>query len=71
MYRALLPPPRYGTCLNFYGEKNSVSSPLVDSRRIVPTHAARRIQQLVDIFLAFLQIKSNLTTVRMELKDQR
>ena len=53
-----LPPPHYGTCLNFYREKNSALSSLVDSRRIVPTHAARRFQQLVNPFFShfFLQI---------------
>ena len=53
---------------------NSAFSSLVISRGIVPTHAARRSQQLILYFLlfAFLQIlKSNLTTVGIELKDQR
>ena len=36
------PPPFYGARLNFYREKCSVFSYLVDSRRIVHTHAARR-----------------------------
>ncbi|CAM9775421.1 unnamed protein product, partial [Laminaria digitata] len=38
--QALLPPPHYGTRLLFYREKSSaLSSSLVDSRRIVLTHA--------------------------------
>ena len=37
---------------SFYRETNPPSSSLVDSRRIVPTHAARRSQQLI-LFLHF------------------
>ena len=45
---SLLHPSHYGTCLHFYrGEKNPAFSFLVDSRRIAPTHAARRSQQLL------------------------
>ena len=55
---------------NFHRENPAFSS-LLDSRRIVPTHAARRSQQSVDPFFALLQIKSNLTTVGTEFKDQR
>ena len=41
---------------------------LVDTRRIVPTHAVRRCQQLVDPIFAFLQIKLNITTVNIKPK---
>ena len=44
------PPPHYGTCLPFYREKDSAFSSLVDARRIVRTHAARRSHQLLDHF---------------------
>ena len=60
----------------FCREKNSAFSTIVDSRRIVPTHAAgRRSQQLVSCYLFLLFRKSNylqnLTTVGIELKDKR
>ena len=38
-------PTTCGTCLYFFREKNSAFSSLVDSRRIVPTHGAKRFQQ--------------------------
>ena len=41
----------------FCRENSSAFSSLIDSRRIVPTHAARRSQQFVDPIFAFLQIK--------------
>ena len=37
----------YGTFLHFYRENNSAFSSLVDSRRIVRTHAARRSQHSI------------------------
>ena len=61
-------PPRYMP--SFLSREDSAFSSLVRSRRIVLTHAARCSQQLVVLFLAFLQIKSNPTTVGIELKDQ-
>ena len=45
-------PPTYGS--SFFissGEEPSILFPLINSRQIVPTHAARRYQQLVDPFL--------------------
>ena len=39
--------PHHGTCIQFYRDSNSAFSSLVDSRRIVPTHAARRSQRLI------------------------
>ena len=58
----LFPPPRHPTTvrvLHFYREKKSALSSLVDSRRIVPTHA-RRSQQLVHLY--FCNEIHNLTT---------
>ena len=46
-------PPHYGTRFQFYRENNSALSSLVDSRRIVPTRAARRFQQLITIQVKF------------------
>ena len=60
----------FGTCLHFYREKKTAFSSLVDSRRIVPTHATRCSQQLIPFF-AFWQIKSNLIVVGIELKDKQ
>ena len=49
--QALLPPPHYGTCLHFCREKSTALSSLVDSRRIVLTHATmKRSRQLVVSF---------------------
>ena len=53
------PSPHYNTGPNLYREKNSAFSSLVDSRRFVPTHAARRFQQLVDIFFSILYSSVN------------
>ena len=53
--------------LHFYRDKISALSSLVDSRRIVLTHA-RRSQQL--ILFSLLQKKSNLATAGFELTDQ-
>ena len=50
-----------------YREKNSAFSSLVDSRRIVRTHAARRSQQVTlffSLFLHFCRQVRNLTTGR-------
>ena len=50
---ALLPPPHYVRYVpSFNREKNSAFSSLVDSHRIVPTHAAinRRCQQVILFF---------------------
>ena len=52
-------------CLHFYRENNSAFSPLVDSRRSVPTHAARRSQQLILFFF----VKSH-HAVAIEFKNQ-
>ena len=57
--QALLPPPHYGTCLpvHFYRENNSAFIFIPSSarsRRIVPTHVARRSRQLIP-FLHFCQ----------------
>ena len=50
-----LPTLRYVPSLFLSREENSAfSSLLVDSRRIVPTHAARRSQQLILLFFSFL-----------------
>ena len=60
-WRALLPPPsppRPHVPSLLSREKKSASSSLADSRRTVPTHAARRSQQLI-LFLFFLQINYN------------
>ena len=60
-YAGSSPPPRShcGTYLHFYREKVPAISSLVDSHLIVPTHAARRSQQLVpSVFISFLQINS-------------
>ena len=66
------PPPHYGTSLHFYREKNSAFSSLVGSRRIVPTHAAGRSRQLIlFVFWHFYKQSQNLTTMGIELKDQR
>ena len=54
---SLPPPPHYGTFPHFYRENNSEFSSLVDSRQIVPTHAARRFQQLI-LYISFLKIQS-------------
>ena len=43
-------PTHYGSCLEFHREKISALSSLVDSRRIVLTHA-RRSQQLILFFI--------------------
>ena len=56
--QALSPPPHNGTCLQLYREKTSALSCLVDSHRIVPTHAAKRFQQLGFFDLLLLQINS-------------
>ena len=62
----------FSTCLHFYREKKPAFFPLVDSRRVVPIHAARRSQQSIPFFFfAFLQIKSNLIVVGIELKDKQ
>ena len=63
---AVLPAPHYGTCLHFYRENTSVSSFLVDSLWIAPTHAARRSQQLTPFFLFFFgqTQKSDLRGIR-------
>ena len=66
----LLPPPHYGTCLQFLSREEFCISSLGDSLRIVPIHAARRSQQSL-LFFRILQIKSNLLMVSIELKDQR
>ena len=50
------PPTHYGSCLAFLSREDFSSFFLVDSRRIVLTHA-RRSQQLI-LFLLFLQIIS-------------
>ena len=51
---------------------NSALSSVVGSRRIAATHAAKRSQQLVDpSFLHVCEYIQNITTVGMELKDQR
>ena len=52
--RLFSPPPHYGSCLALLSRED-FSSSLVDSRRIVLTHA-RRSQQL--ILFSFLQIDS-------------
>ena len=53
----LLLPPRDGTCLLSHRVNNSAFTFLVNPRRIVPTHAARRSQQQLILFmLHFLQI---------------
>ena len=49
-------PPHYGSCLAFLSRED-FSSSLVDSRRIVLTHA-RRSQQLIPFFNLFLQTNS-------------
>ena len=51
--------------LNFYRKNNSAFSSLVDSRRIVPTHAAKRSQQLIHL-LHFCKYSQNLATVGIE-----
>ena len=62
-------PPHYGTCHHFYRESNSAFSSLVDSRRIyLPTLLGARSSSF---FFACMQMKSNLITVGIELKDQR
>ena len=43
------PPPHYGTRLNFYRDKNPALSCLVESRRIVLTHAIKLSRQLVSL----------------------
>ena len=47
------PLPTYGTCLHLDRENNSVFFSVVDSGRIVHTHAARCSQQLILSFLHF------------------
>ena len=44
--------------LHSYREKRSALASLVDSRRIVLTHARRRQQLILPLFLLFLQINS-------------
>ena len=61
------PLPTTVRALLFHREKISAISSLVDSGRIVLTHA-RRSQQL--IFFLFLQKKQNLATAGFELTDQ-
>ena len=56
---------------SFLSREEVSISLLVDSRRIVPTHAARRSQQLIPFLFAFLQIKSKLIMVRIKLKDKQ
>ena len=56
----------------FHREENPASSSLVDSRRIFPTHAARRSQQLIPFyFRIFANIWSNLIVVGVELRDNQ
>ena len=70
MQQAPLPRFNYGSCLAFfYREKISAPSSLVDSRRIVLTHAMRS-QQSVDPFSFFCEESQNLTTAGFELTDQ-
>ena len=65
------PPPHYGTRLHsFIARKSRHFFCLVDSRRLVRTHAARRSQQLI-LFSHFCKHIQNLTAVGIELKDQR
>ena len=47
--QALSPSLHYGTRLQIYIEKNSALSSLVDSRRVVLTHATKRPRQLVSL----------------------
>ena len=47
---------RFTNAFIFYRENMSALSSLVDSRRIVLTHAARRSQQLLVLFFSLLQI---------------
>ena len=54
--RLFPPPTHYGSCLAFLSRED-FSSSLVDSRRIVLTHA-RRSQQLILFSFFFLQINS-------------
>ena len=52
-------------------EEFSIFFPRRLASKCVPTRAARRSQQLIFIFLHFCQYFQNLTTVGIELKDQR
>ena len=55
--RLFSPPTHYGSCLAFFSRED-FSSSLVDSCRIVLTHARRSQQFILFLFLFFLQINS-------------
>ena len=56
---------------SFYDENNQIFQhflPLVDSRRIAPTHAAARCSQQPILFFCLFKYVQNLTTWGIQLK---
>lgn len=69
--KALLPPPRYGTCLHLYREKTSAFSSLVYSFLIAPTHSSRLCQKFIPmVFMCSLDVLVVLDSETRPSKDR-
>ena len=71
VYIAGPPPPSSLRYVPSFFDNNSAFSSLVDSRRIVSTDAAKRPSAVDSFFACFSKYNQNLTTVGIEVKDQR